>query len=272
MHSQSTTNDHLFPARTQGHSEGAEHSQQGEDKPSSELKVEHISSSSSSSSTFVSTPADRVSIDIQLPRGRGMLELVGMWGALAPRLPPQASPKAELLLSALKLAVAHSNQLPSPAAALGPSTAQYGAPQPASATANITISGEGSSLSQTLPGAFSEVCVGDSCVLTVASRLADISTSGIPIDTEAIAASMLAGAAASGRLHLREIEAKLGPVVAQLVADVLRVRSLPDRVDLYDDETSRYVIEKAEHVNVHRCGSEQQSEQERVPVGSPAQH
>lgn len=46
-------------------------------------------------------------------------------------------------------------------------------------------------------------------------------------------------AAGAGRLAMREIQAKLGPLVAQLVLDVLRVRALPDRVDLYDDETSR---------------------------------
>jgi hypothetical protein len=41
-------------------------------------------------------------------------------------------------------------------------------------------------------------------------------------------------------LHPRVVEAALGPGVAGLVTDVLAVRRSPERVELYDDEASRW--------------------------------
>ena len=105
--------------------------------------------------------------------GRSMVELVGMWDALAPRLPADASSAAQTLLSALKLAVAHSAQ---------PVHAQQG------------MKGQG--LEERAPGIESATADGlsdGSRALSIALRLADISSAGVPVDADAIAAGMLAG-------------------------------------------------------------------------------
>ena len=203
--------------------------------------------------------------------GRSMVELVGMWDALAPRLPADASPAAQTLLSALKLAVAHSLQPSS----MQQGIAQHGLGEPATGTTDAANSGLGDG----------------SSALSIALRLADISSAGVPVDAEAIAAGMLAGerhlfavamaqihrskvtsrashavsfcyesqlmviiripwsdmvyrvrtpdAVGAGRLSLAEVADKLGAPAAGVVCDVLHVRALPDGVDLYDDDTSR---------------------------------
>ena len=69
--------------------------------------------------------------------------------------------------------------------------------------------------------------------------LADLSSAGIPLDAEAIAAGIVLEAVSYGGLGIEAVLARLGPGVATLVHDTLRVRSAPDRVELYDDEASR---------------------------------
>ena len=121
-------------------------------------------------------PADPAPADLKLRGGRSMVELVGMWDALAPRLPADASPAAQTLLSALKLAVARSTPIADQqaqtcrqsAAAVGPGLGTVAA-----------TGGDGSG------------------ALAIALRLADISSAGVPVDADAIAAGMLAGASPS---------------------------------------------------------------------------
>ncbi|KAK9817892.1 hypothetical protein WJX72_003848 [[Myrmecia] bisecta] len=71
--------------------------------------------------------------------------------------------------------------------------------------------------------------------LAVASRLADLSAQGLPMDAESIAAGILADAVQLGSLSVAVVEQRLGPIVAHLLHDLIRVRTLPARVDLYDD-------------------------------------
>ena len=117
-------------------------------------------------------PADPSPADFKLRGGRSMVELVGMWDALAPRLPADASPAAQTLLSALKLAVAHST----------PHADQHTQTQWQAA---VVGSGTGTAVAAAGDG---------SGALAIALRLADISSAGVPVDADAIAAGMLAGA------------------------------------------------------------------------------
>lgn len=140
--------------------------------------------------------------------------LAAAWDQLAPRLPLQLGlgQGAELILNALKLALAVGGGVPAaPPAARG---------------------------------------------LAVALRLADLASAGLPLDAEALAAGVLVealcrgggdagGGAASAGAALQLVEARVGPGVAQLVHDVLRVRGLPSRVDIYDDEAARWAGERA---------------------------
>ena len=73
------------------------------------------------------------------------------------------------------------------------------------------------------------------------ATLAELSSSGVPLDAEAIAAGIVLEAVSSGALDLEAVEARLGSGVASLVHDVLRIRSAPERVELYDDVASRYL-------------------------------
>lgn len=159
------------------------------------------------------------------------MQLAAAWHRLASRLPPSAGmgPSAELILNALKLALAY-------------------APPGASAGADGRPAAERA--------------------LALASLLAELSGEGLPPDAEAIAAGILAemlpgpgsgpwaaslsslsslddeglaGAAAPGPLSLEVVEARVGPLVAQLAHDVQRVHALPSRVDLCDDEAARRV-------------------------------
>ena len=107
---------------------------------------------------------------------------------------------AELILNALKLEVSH---LPLPSESLQASTAA-------------------------------------SKALSVASQLADLSGQGFPLDAESIAAGILVDAVASQRLSLELVDDRLGLAVANLIEDIIKVRKLPSRVDLYDDTASRY--------------------------------
>ena len=106
---------------------------------------------------------------------------------------------AELILNALKLAVAH---LPLPSNSLHTSASA-------------------------------------SKALAVASQLADLSGQGFPLDAETIAAGILVDAVIAQRLPLAVVHDRLGPAVADLIGDVVKVCKLPTRVDLYDDVASR---------------------------------
>ena len=48
-----------------------------------------VISAAAVSAAIISDLSDDTCTNLQLPRGRGIFELVGMWDALAPRLPPQ---------------------------------------------------------------------------------------------------------------------------------------------------------------------------------------
>lgn len=74
--------------------------------------------------------------------------------------------------------------------------------------------------------------------ILVATRLADLATCGFPIDHEVIAAAIVAEAADLDLLDARAVEAKLGPGVLALLRDIHRVRTLPSRVELLDDEAA----------------------------------
>ncbi|MEW5301840.1 MAG: hypothetical protein WDW38_008472 [Sanguina aurantia] len=77
----------------------------------------------------------------------------------------------------------------------------------------------------------------------LASSLAELCASGLPLDAEAIAAGIIAEAAGEGLVHSSIISDRLGPNVAMLVHDVLRVRSAPGRVPMYDDGASSAIRE-----------------------------
>lgn len=62
---------------------------------------------------------------------------------------------------------------------------------------------------------------------------------GVPLDAETVAAGIVLEAVEQGGLDVGAVHARLGPGVASLVHDVMRVRSAPERVELYDDEASR---------------------------------
>ncbi|BDA46038.1 probable GTP diphosphokinase CRSH, chloroplastic at N-terminal half [Coccomyxa sp. Obi] len=71
--------------------------------------------------------------------------------------------------------------------------------------------------------------------LALASQLADLSAQGVPLDAESIAAGIVASAVHEGQLPLGVVEDRLGPIPALLIRDMLKVRTLPQRCDVYDD-------------------------------------
>lgn len=73
------------------------------------------------------------------------------------------------------------------------------------------------------------------------AALADLSAAGVPLDAEAIAAGIVLEAVECGGLGIDAVRARLGPGVAALVHDTLRIRTAPERVELYDDVASRWV-------------------------------
>ena len=75
--------------------------------------------------------------------------------------------------------------------------------------------------------------------LSFASRLAELAGLGAPLDAVAIAAGILAEAFPVGFPQGSEaLEQRLGHSVAALVADLSKVRRLPSRIELYDDEAA----------------------------------
>ena len=75
--------------------------------------------------------------------------------------------------------------------------------------------------------------------IQIATALADLIAEGVPLDAESIAAGILAEAVSVGSLSTRVVEARLGSGVAQLLHDIMRVRALPKRLDIYDDVATR---------------------------------
>ncbi|GAX72693.1 hypothetical protein CEUSTIGMA_g149.t1 [Chlamydomonas eustigma] len=73
--------------------------------------------------------------------------------------------------------------------------------------------------------------------------LAELSTAGIPLDADAIAAGIVLEAVESGDLDVSSIESRLGTGVATIVHDVLRIRTAPERVELFDDVASSAIRE-----------------------------
>ncbi|GLI60043.1 hypothetical protein VaNZ11_001893 [Volvox africanus] len=70
----------------------------------------------------------------------------------------------------------------------------------------------------------------------LASTLADLCAAGLPLDAAAMCAGVVVEAADLGALGAEVIRAQLGPDVAALVHDMLRVRQAPRRIELLDDE------------------------------------
>ena len=179
-----------------------------------------------------------------------VVALAAAWDQLAPRLPLQvgSSGGSEVILNALKLALAVELYIAPAAGTL---------PMGASKRSTSSSSSSYWQQQQYPYKAGSPAARG----LGVALRLADLASSGLPLDAEAIAAGLLAEALSQPAHHqqhhqqsplmgsgsgaalsahsLQLIQQRVGPGVAQLVHDVLRVRALPSRVDLYDDEAAR---------------------------------
>lgn len=162
----------------------------------------------------------------------GIVSLMQAWGHLSTRLQQPAAPAepaagaaagsfnaalqddaTQLILSALKLAVRSLSRVP--AAADGSGSAGGG------------------------PASSNRPAVQRS--LALAAALAELYASGLPLDAASIAAGIVAEAVDVAALHIRSVQAKLGPEVAGLVHDVLAVRHATDRVQLYDDANSRCV-------------------------------
>lgn len=133
-----------------------------------------------------------------------MVQLMGVWGQLAPRLPQQqgSDQPQDLILTALKLAVA---SLQSAAAASGREARQLVAP-----------------------------------TLELAGSLADLCGSGVPLDPESIAAGIMADACHQELVSMEVVQQRLGLQVASLVHDILRARAAPERVELYVDSAARW--------------------------------
>ncbi|KAK9868152.1 hypothetical protein WJX84_011061 [Apatococcus fuscideae] len=151
--------------------------------------------------------------DIALPGAKSLVAFVAAWDSLALRLPPEAGmgPAAELILKALKLAFANQQHHTS-----HPQLRHTGPTQ-----------GQGQDLQA--PGAPAGRAI------QIATALADLIAEGVPLDAESIAAGILAEAVSVGSLSTRVVEARLGSGVAQLLHDIMRVRALPKRLDIYDD-------------------------------------
>jgi hypothetical protein len=186
-----------------------------------------------------------------------MLQLMAAWDQLAARLPPQASSgrPAELILNALKLALAYCPPLPS--AWQQPATAGPGLGTAPPSAAAAAADEQGGIANPPPPPLSRPVARAQS----LAGRLADLATQGLPVDAEAIAAAILAellaptthphvawgprpaaaaaGGSGSGPLSLSVIEERVGPIVAQLAHDIQRARQLPSRVELLDDTAAR---------------------------------
>jgi hypothetical protein len=171
----------------------------------------------------------------ELDNPSGIVSLMQAWGQLSTRLQQPAAPAeplteaaagqtaagagsaasdddvTQLILSALKLAVRSLSRVPVAADSINPAS-----------------SGRTSSNRPAVQRS-----------LALAAALAELYANGLPLDAASIAAGIVAEAVDVAALHIRSVQAKLGPEVAGLVHDVLAVRHATDRVQLYDDANSR---------------------------------
>ena len=69
------------------------------------------------------------------------------------------------------------------------------------------------------------------------------SVQGLPLDAESIAAGIVADAVHTGELSIELAGERLGPICVLLIQDMLKVRTLPSRCDVYDDVASATVRE-----------------------------
>lgn len=75
------------------------------------------------------------------------------------------------------------------------------------------------------------------------TRMKCHSVQGLPLDAESIAAGIVADAVHSGELSIELAAERLGPICVLLIQDMLKVRTLPSRCDVYDDVASATVRE-----------------------------
>ena len=66
---------------------------------------------------------------------------------------------------------------------------------------------------------------------------------GLPLDAESIAAGIVADAVHVGEVSIEVAEERLGPICALLIRDMIKVRTLPSRCDVYDDVSTATVRE-----------------------------
>ena len=66
---------------------------------------------------------------------------------------------------------------------------------------------------------------------------------GLPLDAESIAAGIVADAVHTGDVSIKLAGERLGPICALLIQDMIKVRTLPGRCDVYDDVSTATVRE-----------------------------
>ena len=138
---------------------------------------------------------------------------------------------SQLILAALKLAVRSLSRTVSASDSAGNGPSIFGGntfPSTAQHSPHGNPAGEGPALP----------AVQRSLALAVA--LAELYAAGMPLDGASIAAGIVAEAVDVSALHINTVQAKLGPEVAALVHDVLGVRHAPERMETYDDGSSRW--------------------------------
>ncbi len=83
----------------------------------------------------------------------------------------------------------------------------------------------------------------------ISSRVATFSSEGflavqgLPLDAESIAAGIVADAVHTGDVSIKLAGERLGPICALLIQDMIKVRTLPGRCDVYDDVSTATVRE-----------------------------
>lgn len=166
---------------------------------------------------------------LQLPGGQTFATFVGLWDTLTARLLPLHSTgaSADMLLAAIRLVLASAGST-----TMMPRMSS-GSIAPHDSSYSVDISQD--QREDEAPMALNQL-------LGVALHLADLSSAGMPLDTSAIAAGLLAEPLCSGRLSLAQVRASVPPEVAHLLEHIAAVHSLPAAVDVYDDSTCRSVL------------------------------
>lgn len=163
---------------------------------------------------------------LQLPGGQTFATFVGLWDALTARLLPLHSTgaSADILLAAIRLVLA---------------SASSTAIMPRMSSGSIAPHDSSYHADTSPDQREDEAPMALNKLLGVALHLADLSSAGLPLDTTAIAAGLLAEPVCSGRLSVAAVRAAVAPEVALLIEHVVAVHSLPAAVDVYDDSTCR---------------------------------